>query len=491
MLLGVFADAPVVLAKLALAEAFGELEVVRDDDQLEVGLPASRLHDFREGVGERVGVWGVEVGGGLVEGQDAAVQAKGFCQGEADDEAREYFLAGGASASHLELCIAAAHDDAVVVGPPAHLAARALVANDGDGFDVLPAVRLLPELLDDFVDFRHLGAVKRHERLVERGVVLVEVGVGELGGAHLEERFFELVVDVRETRVRELLAVFAQVLLVHLHRAARDVVLVASLVVLAPRTLHFGAQPLLVLRPHHRPFELSELRGERLRLHNPAPVRDGVLEVALPLVRLIDGGSEVGNLGLQRRKLLFHRSLFLRHFRERLIQPLQTGRLVRLGVRADRGGDHFQVVHGALECLHCSFRSSFLLHGVRARLLLLLQDALTLAQARFSRRFNLRNFADEILVLLLQLHALLLDRVALLCLVGLFGKVLLLVAERPFGVGEVLLRLLLLRNERVAVGLRRAAALLRAVQRRRHLHHGTAALLRRATLRRRLEVAEL
>lgn len=59
-----------------------------DDDELEVLLLAAAEHDLAEGARQAGGVGGVQVGGGLVQRQDAAVQAEGLRQRQPDDEAR-------------------------------------------------------------------------------------------------------------------------------------------------------------------------------------------------------------------------------------------------------------------------------------------------------------------------------------------------------------------------------------------------------------------
>ena len=50
------------------------------------------------------------------------------------------------------------------------------VGLDLDVVDVLVAVRLLPELLDNLVDVRHLGRVERQQRLLQRLAVRSIIG---------------------------------------------------------------------------------------------------------------------------------------------------------------------------------------------------------------------------------------------------------------------------------------------------------------------------
>ena len=80
-------------------------------------------------------------------------------------QARQHLLAGRAAAAHVELGAAGEHDDAVVVGAAGMRAVRLRL--DLDVIDVLIAVCLLPELLDDLVDVRHLGRVERQQRLLQ------------------------------------------------------------------------------------------------------------------------------------------------------------------------------------------------------------------------------------------------------------------------------------------------------------------------------------
>ena len=51
----------------------------------------------------------VQVGGGLVERDDAAVGAERLCEGEADDEGGEHLLAGRAAAAHVHLSLVLHH----------------------------------------------------------------------------------------------------------------------------------------------------------------------------------------------------------------------------------------------------------------------------------------------------------------------------------------------------------------------------------------------
>ena len=76
-------DPVVVRAVLAAADELHKLLVVGDHDQLEVGLLPAALDDLVDGLGKRLDVGAVEVGRRLVEGEDAAVDAKGLGEREA------------------------------------------------------------------------------------------------------------------------------------------------------------------------------------------------------------------------------------------------------------------------------------------------------------------------------------------------------------------------------------------------------------------------
>ena len=56
-----------------------------DYDQLEAVLLPPGLDDFDEGVGQPLDVLGVEVRGGLIQGQNPTVLAESLCQAEPHD----------------------------------------------------------------------------------------------------------------------------------------------------------------------------------------------------------------------------------------------------------------------------------------------------------------------------------------------------------------------------------------------------------------------
>ena len=60
-----------------------------NDNHLEVALLVTVVHEAPERQCKALRVGGVKVGGGLVQGQDAAVEAERLGQGQADDEARQ------------------------------------------------------------------------------------------------------------------------------------------------------------------------------------------------------------------------------------------------------------------------------------------------------------------------------------------------------------------------------------------------------------------
>ena len=104
----------------------------------------------------------------FVEGDESAVGAEALRQREADDDAGEDFLAGGAAAAHVHFRVLLHHDHSVVVGPVAFCF---VVADDADRVHVGALVCIAPELGDDAVDFFHLDGVVLDDSLVERGSV--------------------------------------------------------------------------------------------------------------------------------------------------------------------------------------------------------------------------------------------------------------------------------------------------------------------------------
>ena len=48
---------------------------------------------LHQGVGQRLDILPVQVGGGLIQGQNATVQAEGLSEGQSDDERRQYLWA--------------------------------------------------------------------------------------------------------------------------------------------------------------------------------------------------------------------------------------------------------------------------------------------------------------------------------------------------------------------------------------------------------------
>ena len=74
-----------------------------------------------------------------------------------------HLLASTAAASHIQLGTAADHSHPVVVAALPRLCIRL----DLYVVNVLIAVRLLPQLLDDLIDVRHLGGVEGQQRLLQ------------------------------------------------------------------------------------------------------------------------------------------------------------------------------------------------------------------------------------------------------------------------------------------------------------------------------------
>jgi hypothetical protein len=63
-----------------------------------------------KGIREALDVVTIEVGGGLVQGEDATVEAEGLCQRKADYKRSQDFLSSTAPAAHVQLGVALYHD---------------------------------------------------------------------------------------------------------------------------------------------------------------------------------------------------------------------------------------------------------------------------------------------------------------------------------------------------------------------------------------------
>ena len=134
-----------------------------DDHQLEVPLRRALVNDVRQSGGEALDVLAVEVGGGLVQGDDAAVCGECLGQRQSDDEAGQHLLAGGAAAPHVQLSLVLDHDDAVAVDLPlVRPAAHGVVVRgpDLDPVDIIAFVSALPKLPNDLVNAIHLLFMK-------------------------------------------------------------------------------------------------------------------------------------------------------------------------------------------------------------------------------------------------------------------------------------------------------------------------------------------
>ena len=64
--------------------------IVCDDDELEVFLLPPGQHDVTQGLRKAATVVCIQVGGGLIQSQDATVQAEGFSQCQPNDEAGQH-----------------------------------------------------------------------------------------------------------------------------------------------------------------------------------------------------------------------------------------------------------------------------------------------------------------------------------------------------------------------------------------------------------------
>ena len=123
-----------------------EFFVVGNDNKLKVPLFAARRNDERQGLGEGFNVIAVKVGGGLVEGNEPAVDAKALRQREPDDDWGKHFLARGAAPAHVELNVLLNHAYAVVVFAGAGLGSSLAVGPDQDRVNIGSTVGFFPKL---------------------------------------------------------------------------------------------------------------------------------------------------------------------------------------------------------------------------------------------------------------------------------------------------------------------------------------------------------
>ena len=146
-----------MVAEVGTFHVLQEVFVVRDDDELEVGLLLSCPDDVVERLGKRTNVVAVQIRRRLVESDQTTVDAETLRQGEADDDAGKHLLACTAPASHVHFRVLFDHADAVVGGP---IAFQTLVVGpDQDAVNVSALVGPTPQLFDDTVDLFHFQAV--------------------------------------------------------------------------------------------------------------------------------------------------------------------------------------------------------------------------------------------------------------------------------------------------------------------------------------------
>mmetsp|Transcript_57895 Transcript_57895/g.135953 ORF Transcript_57895/g.135953 Transcript_57895/m.135953 type:complete len:215 (+) Transcript_57895:308-952(+) len=169
---------------------------MRNDHQLEARVLLLALVDNpRQGFSEPFHVPLIEVRGGLVEGEDAAVVAEGLSERHPDHQRRQHLLSSRAAPSHVELCqMPVPHHQPVVM--------RALVpcvlqvSLDLDRVDVVALVRHLPDLFHKLVDLFHLDLVVPHQRLIQGEVVLLKVLLSTLGRLQFDALHLVVLVDV-------------------------------------------------------------------------------------------------------------------------------------------------------------------------------------------------------------------------------------------------------------------------------------------------------
>mmetsp|Transcript_25028 Transcript_25028/g.47052 ORF Transcript_25028/g.47052 Transcript_25028/m.47052 type:complete len:535 (-) Transcript_25028:546-2150(-) len=164
-------------------------------------LLSSVRYDLAQGHREASFVVVVEVRRRLVEGEDAAGDAEGLGEGEADDDGGEDALPGGAPAAHVHLGGALAHDHPIVVAA----GGLSSVGDDADVRDVRALVSERPEFLDDFVDVLDLDGVVAEQGAIDGVVVLFKVLDGNLGRLELDHGLAVVISDALVLRQIQLL----------------------------------------------------------------------------------------------------------------------------------------------------------------------------------------------------------------------------------------------------------------------------------------------
>jgi len=151
----------VVVAEVGALHFFQELFVVRDHNQLEVGLVPPRLDDVMQRCRQRADVVSVQVRRRLVQSDETAVDPEAFGQRQADDDAGQHLLSSAAPASHVHLRVLLDHTNPVVIR--SILPGPFVVGANQDRINIRALVGLLPQFFDDAVDFLHLDAVVFHD----------------------------------------------------------------------------------------------------------------------------------------------------------------------------------------------------------------------------------------------------------------------------------------------------------------------------------------
>ena len=166
VLLLILVHSPVIISTLMMAQQLHEFFVMRNDDQLKVALhPAignnpmekDEIHGtivLGEGVGKTLNVVVVEIGGGLIQGKDAAVDAKGFGQCQSYDQASQDPLSRTGSSPHVQLRVALDHHHTIIVGSGAP--SSIMISPDLDRVNVSALIGVCPYFANNFVDFIHL-----------------------------------------------------------------------------------------------------------------------------------------------------------------------------------------------------------------------------------------------------------------------------------------------------------------------------------------------
>ena len=141
----------------------------------------------------------IKIGGGLIQGKDAAVDAKGLGQCQSYDQASQDPLSCTGSSPHVQLRVALDHHHTIVVG--SGTPSGIMISPDLDRVNVSTLIGACPYFPNNLVDFIHLQGVIPHDGLIQGLGILVEVFNGNSSGFDLDVMLFVALLDIWIVRV--------------------------------------------------------------------------------------------------------------------------------------------------------------------------------------------------------------------------------------------------------------------------------------------------